>query len=363
MHILLLGVDNAFMDSDRTNVERLIEDTTFRNWVLRTNQADFEKWDLLLHRDAHLREIAEEAKAIVLMAELAEDAISPSENEQALARLRNEMEDHDKTIPVQDYAGYADRVQQRSWRRYAAVILLLILVGTGAGCYVAAVHFLKGAEVRRAEVQHSTQKGQFLTLNLPDGSKVKLNANSTIHIADDFLRDRSVKLRGEAFFDVARNEALPFKVITEKFSVEVLGTSFNINSYQGRPAKVLVKTGKVHVQAVGDSTDNVILTKHQAALFDKTQNRLRATEFDEDEFLWKDGILVFKNESLESIAEKLEAWYGITITISNPKKIKERFTGTYEKERLENVLKGLGYVLNFSYDLNSAQKKVTIHLN
>lgn len=350
------------MDLDRTSIEKLIEDSTFRNWVMRSNQEDFEKWERLLNRDVHLKQIAEEAKSIILITELAEDGISELENQEALQHLRRKIEMKEAVVHSSAYAQAPTPVKSLPWMRYAAAVIF-ILMALGASFYFSIYSSKDNPVTEQVLTKHSTKSGQFLTLQLADGSKIKLNSNTTVHLPENFLGNRTVRLEGEAFFDVAKNNSLPFRVITEKFSVEVVGTSFDVDSYKDQRAKVSVKSGIVTVKTNLKTSNTLTLTKQEAAQFDESKQELAYTNFDPDDFLWKDGILIFRDDNIEAIAEKLEQWYGVTVKISNPEKVKGQFTGTYEKEGLDNMLEGISYVLNFSYNIDNTRKEVIIHPN
>jgi transmembrane sensor len=349
------------MDSDKTDIEKLIEDNSFRNWVLRSNQEDFEKWEMLLNRDTALGQTAEDAKAIVLLAELAGEGVSEEENKDAWLRLTDKIAMNEAPVQKTE-APLMKRTYLQQWKRYAAVLLLLAAVSVPV-YYAISSYSTKGRAAKVPEIERHTQSGQFLTLQLPDGSKIRLNSNSSVKLPEYFVDERVVRLSGEAFFEVARNPRMPFKVITENFTVEVTGTSFNINSYKDQPSKISVESGTVNVNINEHENSLMSLSKHQAAAFDAAKNQLVHATFNADEFLWKDGILTFRDDDIRAIAMKLEHWYGVTIKVSDAEKITGEFNGTYEKEGLENILDGVSYVLNFSYRIDRTKNEIIITPN
>ncbi len=156
-----------------------------------------------------------------------------------------------------------------------------------------------------------TPVGGKYQLNLPDGSKVWLNASSTLRFPALFSGDtREVELTGEAFFDVAKNKSKPFKVITKDQIVEVLGTQFNINSYSDEgPIKTTLIEGSVKIIY----KDQVVLLTPGQQFRPQNQN-IKVVGADTEEVVaWKNGYFLFKNEDIQSIMRKLSRWYDVEV--------------------------------------------------
>lgn len=207
-----------------------------------------------------------------------------------------------------------------------------------------------GSIEQLAAVIKQTEKGQKRRIKLPDGSWVTLNSASTLEISPDFMQgnNRTVLLKGEAFFDVEEMPAKPFLVKTEQITTQVLGTSFNIEAYQPDQIKVAVKTGKVQVSSNELSLD---LVPDEMAVYKKQQGILKTKFNAMHELGWKDGYLVFNQADFTTLINKLELWYGVNITV-NGEKPGDTFTASYQNVSLENVLEGLSFSGNFSYQLN-----------
>ena len=178
-----------------------------------------------------------------------------------------------------------------------------------------------------------------------------MNSNSSISYPKEFFKNRCIILEGEAFFSVVRDESNPFVVKTENFQTKVLGTSFNISAYKCSISKVSVIEGQVKVSSVHDNVDQnyKILAKDEAVKIDN--NQIVESDFDIDELLWKDGILVFSNESIQTITSKIQRWFNVTVTVNNEAFIAGDFSGKYSNESLEEILLGMGYALNFSFEM------------
>jgi transmembrane sensor len=162
-----------------------------------------------------------------------------------------------------------------------------------------------------------TPNGGTYQINLSDGTKVWLNAASTLKFPSDFagLKNREVELDGEAYFEVAKNKTQPFKVKSRGQVVEVTGTHFNINCYSNEPSvKTTLLEGSVNVN------EYTIKPGQQSML---SASGMRIFQVDTDtETAWKDGEFVFNGEDLESIMRKVSRWYDVDVVYqSSPKKL------------------------------------------
>jgi transmembrane sensor len=205
-------------------------------------------------------------------------------------------------------------------------------------------------------VTKSTQQGENLTVQLPDGTKVKLNSSSSLKYAENFDggETRTVELKGEAFFDVMRNEARPFVIKTGDVRTTVLGTSFNVNARKESTVKVAVVSGKVEV---AKDPSSVIITAGEMALSDE---ELTSMPYDFDtEIGWKNGLLILKGKDFMEIIDDLEEWYGVEIEV-NGKITETDINVSYQNESLEEVLEGLSFAANFDYIIDKKNVKLTV---
>jgi transmembrane sensor len=188
--------------------------------------------------------------------------------------------------------------------------------------------------------------GQF-SLVLPDGSKVWLNAASSMTFPTRFGKDqRRVSMSGEVYFEVAQEINRPFFVDMKGFAtVEVLGTHFNINAYPDEPViKTTLLEGKVKV--VKDREMQMLSPGEQAAISDHIQLRKRV---DTDQVMaWKNGLFNFDEADIKTLMRELERWYDIKVSYQDPLPA-IRFTGKmYRNENLSTVLQFLSeYGLQF----------------
>lgn len=168
----------------------------------------------------------------------------------------------------------------------------------------------------------STPNGGQYQVVLPDGTRVWLNAGSSLRfpLTFDRLSERKVELKGEAYFEVARQlkqqkngmERVPFIVMTPTMDVEVLGTHFNVNAYADEPAgRTTLLEGSVRVSKKTDATVHMVLKPgEQASLKDK----FTMTKVDIEEVMsWKNGFFHFNETDLKSVMRQASRWYDVDV--------------------------------------------------
>jgi ferric-dicitrate binding protein FerR (iron transport regulator) len=158
--------------------------------------------------------------------------------------------------------------------------------------------------------------GQY-RVNLPDGTSVWLNAGSSLKYPVNFDEgERRVELVGEGYFEVAKDSGKPFRVQTRGQVVEVLGTHFNINSYEEEAlTKTSLLEGSVRVRSLINKRTVVLLPGQQAQFNDYT---LKVKNVDANEVAaWKDGFFVFNDESAETVMRKIARWYDLEVIYEN----------------------------------------------
>ena len=176
-----------------------------------------------------------------------------------------------------------------------------------------------------------TARGEQYQVVLPDGSHVWLNAASSLKYPVAFSGgERVVELTGEAYFEVAHNKAMPFKVKTLRQQVEVLGTHFNVNAYNDE--KITATTlleGSVKVTSAADHRNTIIKPGQQSVT---GGGEIRVREVDTDEAMaWKNGYFLFNNENLGSIMRKISRWYNVDVLYQNDAAQSMVFSGTVSK--------------------------------
>ena len=157
-------------------------------------------------------------------------------------------------------------------------------------------------------------RGAEYELVLPDGSKVWLNAASYLRFPTRFLeKERTVYLSGEAYFEIAKNAAQPFKVITRgNMEVEVTGTHFNVMAYDDEEfIKTTLTEGKVNIR---NGKDIMPLAPMQQAALEKSSGQVDVKKVDIDkEIAWKNGMIGFSDDKLPYIMRQLSRWYDVDV--------------------------------------------------
>ncbi|TJZ60018.1 DUF4974 domain-containing protein [Sphingobacterium olei] len=186
----------------------------------------------------------------------------------------------------------------------------------------------------------STARGETYQVTLPDGSRVYLNAASSLTYSASLLQNgkRVVKLIGEGYFEVAKDRRHPFIVKTNKQEIEVLGTHFNISSYtDDEVEKTTLLEGSVKLSALGNS--KLLKPGQQAKL---SGGKIAIVETDADLVVaWKNNEFVVESEHIEAIMKMIERWYNVEV-IYIGEKTRERFSG--KVSRFDNLSKVLEIV-------------------
>lgn len=181
--------------------------------------------------------------------------------------------------------------------------------------------------------------GQYISMELPDGSKVWINAQTTIKYPPVFNhKKRQVFLDGEAYFQVTKNKDLPFEVETDKGFVRVLGTEFNVKSYSTDDEfTTSLLSGEVEVGLKG-SDERIVMKPNTTAMLQAGVLKVDPIE-NYNSYTWKDGILTFTNVSFAEMMDKFERIYGVDLIVANEEVMKHRYTGKFR------IVEGVDYAL------------------
>ncbi|WP_316816144.1 FecR family protein [Pedobacter nyackensis] len=215
--------------------------------------------------------------------------------------------------------------------------LLIVKDENGQLVYKVTGHHKAGAETYN---EITTYNGNQQQIILPDGTKVWLNAASSIKFPTTFENksQRKVLLSGEAYFEVTHNKSVPFRVTTAKQEVEVLGTMFNISSYTDEPAvKTTLVEGSVRVNRLDTEnsrkqTDAVVLTPGQQAVLNAKDLKIANVDI-ENEIDWKNGDFVMNNAKLEDVLRKVARWYNVQIIYEDEKPVDLNLSGIVSRSK------------------------------
>lgn len=219
-------------------------------------------------------------------------------------------------------------------------------------------------------IEKVTHNGQHLTFSLEDGTQVTLNANSKLNYPIKFSdSSRVVTMTGEAFFEVAKDSKRPFMVVTGSVLTTALGTSFNIHYHKNESlSEISLITGSVKVEMKDNfgKISDIQLVPGEQLVYKIDEGSFTTNFFNYLDIVgWKDGTIYFKESGIDEIIEKLEVWYDVDIEMTgNLNRIKKdnwTYTGKFDSQTLENVLRGISYVKDFSFEIND--KNVELMFN
>jgi ferric-dicitrate binding protein FerR (iron transport regulator) len=244
-----------------------------------------------------------------------------------------------------------------------------------------------GSKFARQVNEITTHPGSKTRIELPDGSIVWLNSGSKLTYNGDFNKEtREVTLTGEGYFDVAKNKEKPFVIHTSTINVKVLGTVFNLRAYpQDKKTETSLIHGSVEVTIRNRPNNKIILSPNEklivengASFLEKRKEKAANAEKDPVENIisvnrityspvdstiaeteWINNRLVFRDESFEDLAVKMERWYNIKIEINDQRLREYRLSGTFETETITQALDALKISLPFRYEQDG--NKILVH--
>jgi ferric-dicitrate binding protein FerR (iron transport regulator) len=270
----------------------------------------------------------------------------------------------------------------RRWLSYAAAVIVL------AGSAFFIYRYTTGRQLNAPTIASNNTMSEVVArpgsrskLVLPDGTQVWLNAESRITYHNNFNKTlREVTLEGEAFFDVTHNAAKPFIVHTSGINIKVLGTAFNVKSYASdETIEATLLRGSIEVVKQNDPTaPKVILRPNEKLVFNKkdlldtagnkapvaatVQPAISITRLPADipdsvikETSWRYNKLDFNGDSFEELAEKMDRWYDVHITINNERLKRRRLKGSFEKETIIQALEALKLSEKFEYEMEGKE--------
>lgn len=212
-------------------------------------------------------------------------------------------------------------------------------------------------QIKRDSVRYNSvtiPAGERFAVILSDGTKVYLNSNSYIRYPVNFSGDtRDVTLVGRAYFDVAKSK-IPFIVNTSDMKVEVLGTSFDVESRKnGKSTSVILVEGSVKVLADGQSR---IISPDEKLSIDRFKRNISVTNVDAKTLtLWKDGVLVLKDNTFDEMIESLCSWYGVEIIDNSTVPETERFNGRFDRENIATAVETIALSAKVGYRIEDGK--------
>jgi ferric-dicitrate binding protein FerR (iron transport regulator) len=243
-----------------------------------------------------------------------------------------------------------------SFQRIAAILILPLLIASIYYFYNNnQIHDTQSAVVYNTA---ETPLGMRSSLTLPDGTKVWLNAGSKLSYPVTFSNQyRAVRLVGEAYFEVKKDEKWPFLVNSGNMNIVVYGTTFNCNAYpENNEIQTVLVEGRVTLLNES-STVSEEMHPGELAVFEKTRQQISKTKTDLQKYVaWKSGMLMFRDDRMDKVVEKLERWYNVDIEIKDKEISDYIYNATFVDESLDQVLKMLSLSAPISYVVSERSK-------
>ena len=249
----------------------------------------------------------------------------------------------------------------RHWGQIAASILFLFASG------LTILYYIQHQELQTlAEQDVIVRSGDSGTsqVTLPDGTLVRLNANSSLTYQQNFgQNNRKVKLSGEGYFEVKKNTEKKFIVNTGYIDVTVLGTKFNLYAYEDKDIiEMALVEGHVNVSTSKPPYQTICVKPNEKVTYNKYDNKLNIEKTTTKiETAWLNKELVFREEKLENVFQCLSRKFRVKFSIDSSVSVDDVYTGAFDDEKIEDILEVLKIHYGFNYTVKDG--KINIRMN
>ncbi len=357
-------------DSRQQEFFELLTNEDFKRWVLEpTDERDI-FWNKWLENHPEKTDLINAAIEFIRTKKFNEFSIPTEEKDRILSAIISQTS-ISKSLAEDNYVGGKYKVGRKGFAytnllyRVAAV---LFFVATFIGIVywnLRGENFLHEAK-ELTFVKKENPRGLKSVIMLPDGTKVTLNSASTITYDSNYgVQDRTIRIEGEAFFEVVPDKEHPFRVVSSNVVTTALGTSFNVRSFENESSlNISLLTGKVKVTRIGEQDMNKehLLSPGEGLIITKNSGEIEKIQVDPLKvYGWKDGILVFKDNDLTEVISTLERWFDVKIQVIGQPEKSWRADGKFNNETLEQVLQGLSFTYDMEFLING--KSVQLKFN
>jgi ferric-dicitrate binding protein FerR (iron transport regulator) len=342
------------MNFDMYEAEDFLLEESFRNYCLGINDKDVQFWQEWIVAHQARQPVIQQARELYFVLN---GNITAGQYKEHETIFREKLQQHiaGEVVPIP---------QKRPVKR------LLVYAGIAAAsvvlCVVLFMQWLQSPKPVQYTAVHEAKPGQKKQLQLPDGTKVTLNAGSSLKVAGSFLSAaRETGLDGEAFFEVAHHTGRPFIIHTSVMDIKVLGTVFSVKAYANDvTAETALLKGSVEVTLHNAAEKKILLHPGEKIVLANTRiARVEPLNYQADSSLvevsWLQNKLEFNNEPLEKIAAVLERWYNVKVVIEDSAIATYQYTGVFEQKTVDQVLKALQLSRPFNYTID---KNKVIHI-
>ena len=332
---------------DFDHVEDIVIDPSFRKWILMDDDQAKQQWLSYLAKHPEKKDLVDTARKVLIDMSNVKYKMTDRVFEQT---LQNILAHTSTYAPVEEPFVTKNRIP-KYWYAVAAAIGSLLIM--------ASVWWLTVPQV--SDQVYQTAYGETQEIQLPDGSKIILNANSSVRFDEkNFLNQRKVYMQGEVFFEVKKeigNAGLPsdFEVLTQDVAVQVLGTRFNVNTRRA-DTRVVLEEGKVRLELSGKTDEIVDMEPGDMVTYQHEKKELKKSIVNTEIYLaWKENKLIYKDTPVSEIIEELEDTYGLRIQLQNKEIAGKRYTGTFNKPDPEIILLSLKTLFNLKQEIKNDQ--------
>lgn len=292
------------------------------------------------------------------------ERVNQTSDPELMPLLREEWEEFKESDPLTSaekellFAPIRKQTQPRvllNWRKQgmkiAASIAILFLTSLSVYLYTSK---LEMTQLGERNVVVKVGKGERVSVTLPDGTNVRLNSESVLSYQQDFgLKDRKVHLTGEGFFDVTKSEGKHFMVNTHFLDILVLGTSFNVYTYEGVDlVEMALVRGNVQVTTVNPPHRSVQVKPNEKIIYNKRTGEMQVEATSNlIETAWVSNELVFRSSHLKEVFNRVGRKYGVKFEVEDENLLKDLYTGVFDETDVANVMTILQSSFGFKYQI------------
>ncbi|MEX0662776.1 MAG: FecR domain-containing protein [Balneolaceae bacterium] len=210
----------------------------------------------------------------------------------------------------------------------------------------------------------STNAGERASIELGDGSRVMMNAATKMVIPETFSASkRSIELEGQAFFDIKSDRSRPFYIHTNNSVVEVIGTSFDVRSYEeGEDVVVVVREGTVELSEHDNPDNNLIVNEGYKGTITRSNGHLMLDMIDDADtyFGWMDGRLIFKDTPIIEVFKDLERWYDISVQYEDVSEelMDKKFTADLKTRSIREVFEVIQMSMEIDFEIDGDDVRI-----
>lgn len=213
----------------------------------------------------------------------------------------------------------------------------------------------RSSEGQLATTEIVAPKGARVRFQLPDGTSGTLNSTSSLVYSSTFLENRQVTLIGEAYFDVAKDVEHPFTISANNNQIRVVGTKFSLSAYpDDEETELVLEEGKVVFTPYYSDKQKIEVVPGEHLIC--VNGKVTQTEVETWKYTaWKDGKLIFRNDSMDELARRISRWYDVDVEIDDKGLEEYVFRGVFENDPLDEVLRLLQKTSPISYTIIDRQ--------